>query len=945
LEIKINRNGEEYGPYTVEEVNELLANGSLLPTDLAWHDPMETWAELQHVAAALSGDAQPSAEEAEYRGGGRYKIIKMLGRGGMGVVFLALDTDLNEEVALKSFPPEMAVDEGALDDMKREVQKSRKLSHPNIIRMHDFVNPPNEDPFVTMEFVEGQELADMRREQPNDVFQWEDIRDYILQLCDALTTAHGENTVHRDLKPTQMMINTEGRLKLCDFGIAASMADSLSFSSMKHAVSGTLLFMSPQQMNGEVPRATDDIYALGATVYDLLTGKPPFYTGNINQQVMNRLPVSMNSRMEEFGLESNVPDYVDQLILACLAKEATHRPASAEEIKNWIITEGGAATLKTVRIPLWGGKAVEVDRKKLKIGSLAAGVALAGFLGYTWLKPEPIFNKAEIRQEVSEGLMFHMPLNSGVTVEDGKQKGNSAHWNLALANGASFIKEGRDSAVGVNLQGTNYIVVGQKPSVTNNNGHVTGYGGYYTALRDVQNKNYTLSAWYKPFSTPKGDQETEQQHAIVAKPGFHIGLTYGANKKFAMSHQWKNEEGENKLSAAFSGRHGPNKWYHVVGTVNREEGLVTLYVNGQKAGTAKFDANAPPNGEFSNNSWFIGAANPLGEYAWFADGAVDEVRLYDKALEAEIVQKLYAYEKPDPYGDGMLVYFPFDGDLENAVSNTGYQGKYQQDAKLQPTNQPTATKDRLGKPNSAFRFVGSETNNFSAAGTATSGRNYIYVSQNNKPRTLCVWFKPEKLEDKTQFLLGWGRSGSKSAFALRIGTNTLNGHLGYTKLPGNDLNAGELVEGQWYHAVLSHDENNIVRMYLNGEEMAKGTNQLATSGSTFRVGGKPLNATNLCFTGVIDDIRVYDKALDPELISTIYNTERPKSMWYWYVLGGFALFVLVVIILFWRGFRLPAKLMNPIQKILPGKLATALDRFKREEEPAAAETMQVGVAA
>jgi serine/threonine protein kinase len=285
MEIRINRDGTEYGPYDLDQVNQMLEEGSLLPTDLAWHDPMETWAQLSQVAATINQAAEVAAQEegsvvGETRGGGRYQIIKQLGRGGMGVVYLALDTDLNEEIALKSFPPEMAVDESALDDMKREVQKSRKLSHPNIIRIHDFVNLPGEDPFLTMEYVEGQELADMRRDQPNGVFAWEDIKHYIVQLCDALTTAHNENTAHRDLKPTQMMIDKEGRLKLCDFGIAASMADSLSYSSMKHAVSGTLLFMSPQQMNGEVPRAGDDIYALGATLYDLMTGKPPFYTGN-----------------------------------------------------------------------------------------------------------------------------------------------------------------------------------------------------------------------------------------------------------------------------------------------------------------------------------------------------------------------------------------------------------------------------------------------------------------------------------------------------------------------------------------------------------------------------------------------------------------------------------------------------------------------------------------
>ena len=203
MEIKVNRNGTEFGPYTLEEVNQYLADGKLLPTDLAWHEPTKTWVGLSQLVSGLNqtGQAVVQKEEdsavGETMGGGRYRIIKQLGRGGMGVVFLATDTQLNEELALKSFPPEMAVDEGAIDDMKREVQKSRKLSHPNIIRIHDLVNLPGEAPFLTMEFVEGQELADMRRDQPGGVFAWEDIKHYIVQLCDALTTAHNENAYRR----------------------------------------------------------------------------------------------------------------------------------------------------------------------------------------------------------------------------------------------------------------------------------------------------------------------------------------------------------------------------------------------------------------------------------------------------------------------------------------------------------------------------------------------------------------------------------------------------------------------------------------------------------------------------------------------------------------------------------------------------------------------------
>ena len=936
MEIKINRDGAEFGPFTLEQVNQMLEEGSLLPTDLAWHDPMETWAELSHVAATINQTPETTVEDedpssGEFRGGGRYKIIKQLGRGGMGVVYLAMDTQLNEELALKSFPPEMAVDEAALDDMKREVQKSRKLSHPNIIRIHDLVNLPDEDPFLTMEFVEGQELADMRRDQEGGVFAWEDLKDYIVQLCDALTTAHAENTVHRDLKPTQMMINKEGRLKLCDFGIAASMADSLSFSSMKHAVSGTLLFMSPQQMNGEVPRAADDIYALGATLYDLMTGKPPFYTGNVNVQVMTRPAVSMKERLEEFGIDNDIPDYVDQLVLSCLAKEADHRPASAEEIKDWILTEGGAASLKTVRIPLWGGKVVDVDRKKLTYTGITTGILAAGFLAYTILKPAPFFEKTEIQQEVNEGLLLHLALD-----RSSKANGNRVGTlTLKLAgdtqiirsenrmvNVLSFVPEQRDSAAGINLQDTNYVTIGPNthPSYINN----------YRQLRDLQNKDYTLSLWYKPFSVPKDEDPTELQHGLIVKPGFHIGLTYSSDKKFTMSHQWKNEADENKLTAAISKwSYGPNNWYHVVGTVNRKEGIVALYVNGKEAGTATFDANAPPYEKFGLNSWYVGAGNPKGKYSWFCDGAIDEVRFYNKAMDLETVQKLYSFEQPDPYGDGLMVFMPFDGDLENAIQNIGYNG-------VEHTNQPAMTRDRFGNPNSAYLFDGNMTQHIHASAASSTDT----IAQGSGSRTLCAWFKPDDLGDNTQFIIGWGsNSGDTAPFALRVATNRINAHVRVDKT--FDMFADKISEGNWYHAALSYnDENNMVRLYLNGEAIAMSTNVLATSGSTLKVGGTPFVATNAFFTGVIDEVRVYNKPLRPEVIKIIYSSGKPASTWYWYVLGSMLLLVAVAYYLYRKGYRIPSKYLDPVLLRLPEKLATALLKLREEEqEPEMEETV------
>ena len=292
----------------------------------------------------LTIDLQPESEDqvgpGSRLGGGRYTLNRLLGRGGMGEVWLAKDEQLEEEVALKKLPPEVSADAMALNDMRREVQKSRGLSHPNIIRIHDLVQQPGEDPLITLEYVDGTDLTAIAATKTNGIFSWGEIKEWPLQLCEALDYAHKEKIVHRDLKPGNLMITRDGRLKLADFGIAASMADSLSRSSVQGYVSGTALYMSPQQMEGEAPQASDDIYAFGSTVYELLTGKPPFYTGKVEHQVLNVTPKPMDQRLTELGFTNEIPGYVNQLVMACLAKNPEGRPKDMGAIREWIESEG-----------------------------------------------------------------------------------------------------------------------------------------------------------------------------------------------------------------------------------------------------------------------------------------------------------------------------------------------------------------------------------------------------------------------------------------------------------------------------------------------------------------------------------------------------------------------------------------------------------------------------
>jgi formylglycine-generating enzyme required for sulfatase activity len=269
-------------------------------------------------------------------GGGRYTLIRFLGKGGMGIVWLARDERLGEQLALKLLPSQISGDQAALDDMRRETLKSRRLSHPNIIRIHDIFEAENEPCFISMEYVDGPNLSSLRLEQPQRLFSWEYVMPLVRQLCEALDYAHAEKVIHRDLKPANMMLDSRGRLKLADFGIAAVATDSMSRVSLKHQTSGTVVYMSPQQMNGQRPLPSDDIYAFGATLYELLSSRPPFYQGDIVHQVQDVEPRPLAERLAELELRNEIPPAVGAMVMACLSKDPEKRPPSMAAVAEWI---------------------------------------------------------------------------------------------------------------------------------------------------------------------------------------------------------------------------------------------------------------------------------------------------------------------------------------------------------------------------------------------------------------------------------------------------------------------------------------------------------------------------------------------------------------------------------------------------------------------------------
>jgi len=291
-------------------------------------DPKE--ARLDPALAALASGSQV--------GDGRFTLLRLLGQGGMGVVWLARDEHLREEVALKFLPPNIRHDAVALDDLRRETSRSRRLTHSHIIRIHDFYRV---EAFISMEFVDGPNLSELRLEKPDRVLPWSYLEPLVKQLCEALNYAHRENIVHRDLKPANMMLDRRDRLKLADFGIAATVSDSVSRVSMaRHGWSGTVSYMSPQQLNGQLPQVTDDIYSLGSTLYELLTSRAPFFTGDIAHQVRTVIPQPVEKRLAQLRINNPIPPAVGAAIMACLAKDPEQRPRSALAVAEQLGLKG-----------------------------------------------------------------------------------------------------------------------------------------------------------------------------------------------------------------------------------------------------------------------------------------------------------------------------------------------------------------------------------------------------------------------------------------------------------------------------------------------------------------------------------------------------------------------------------------------------------------------------
>jgi len=250
---------------------------------------------------------------------GRYRIIALLGKGGMGEVYRADDLTLGQPVALKFLPEEASHNEELLQRFRREVLIARKVSHPNVCRVYD-VGEVEGTTFFTMEYVDGEDLGSLLRRigrLPQDK-----ALETSRQLCAGLAAAHAKGIVHRDLKPANIMLDGRGQAVITDFGLAA-IAEQVEGSEIR---SGTPAYMAPEQLAGREVTAQSDIYSLGLVLYEVFTGKRAFSAENIGELVRVRAESEIS---RPSTLVKDLDPLIERVILRCLQPEPADRPGNA----------------------------------------------------------------------------------------------------------------------------------------------------------------------------------------------------------------------------------------------------------------------------------------------------------------------------------------------------------------------------------------------------------------------------------------------------------------------------------------------------------------------------------------------------------------------------------------------------------------------------------------
>ena len=365
--------------------------------------------------------------------GDRYRIVSMLGRGGMGEVYRADDLKLGQAVALKFLPEELRATEEARARLYREARAGREVTHPHVCRLYDVVEI-DQHIFISMEYVDGEDLASLLRRIGR--FSADKALAIARDVCTGLAAAHEKGVVHADLKPANIMIDGRGRARISDFGLAALAFDETNSG----VIAGTPRYMAPEQFTGARPTVRSDLYALGLVMAEVFTGSPVIQ-GNTLRQISEE-----QRSAEQISLRALVPgldERIDEVVRACLRQDPQRRPQSAGEVlerlppRDPLAAAVAAGETPSPGMVVEAGETGELSRAKASLALLAvlAGLFLVAVLaGRTTLyarrpilAPEVLENRArDLLQRVAPGVRI----------------GDTAAWMSLDGRASEFLAEG-----------------------------------------------------------------------------------------------------------------------------------------------------------------------------------------------------------------------------------------------------------------------------------------------------------------------------------------------------------------------------------------------------------------------------------------------------------------------------------------------------------------------
>lgn len=259
----------------------------------------------------------------------RYQIIKSIGEGGMANVYLAYDTILDRDVAVKVLRGDLSGDEKFVRRFQREALSASSLSHPNIVEVYD-VGEDNGLYYIVMEYIEGRHLKDLLKKRGKLTVS--EVIDIMLQITDGMSVAHDSYIIHRDIKPQNIMILENGLVKITDFGIA--MAMNATQLTQTNSVMGSVHYLPPEQASGKGSSLQSDIYSMGIVMYELLAGKLPYKGDNAVEIALKHLKEPLPSIKEELP---NLPQSIENIIIKATAKNPKNRYADAREMHEDLV--------------------------------------------------------------------------------------------------------------------------------------------------------------------------------------------------------------------------------------------------------------------------------------------------------------------------------------------------------------------------------------------------------------------------------------------------------------------------------------------------------------------------------------------------------------------------------------------------------------------------------